>query len=62
MAIDLKDRLKLSDFKDKVIFWDIDGTICPLRFNGKSGITYEDGKMAPHFEEFTNKSRESPRL
>ena len=26
--------LKKDDFKDKTIFWDIDGTLAPYRFNG----------------------------
>lgn len=25
--------LKKDDFKDKTIFWDIDGTLAPYRFN-----------------------------
>ena len=38
MEIDFKDRLTKNDTKDKYIFWDIDGTLAPYRFNGHVGV------------------------
>lgn len=32
--INYKDRIKRGDLDGKVIFWDIDGTLAPYRFNG----------------------------
>lgn len=34
MELVTKNYLKAEDFKDKVVIWDLDGTIAPYRFNG----------------------------
>lgn len=34
MDFDLKSSLTFADFEGKTVFWDIDGTLAPYRFNG----------------------------
>lgn len=34
MELITKNALKAEDFKDKVVFWDLDGVLAPYRFNG----------------------------
>lgn len=34
MQLVTKNSLKAEDFKDKVVFWDLDGVLAPYRFNG----------------------------
>ena len=37
MQFNLKSTLSKEDTKDKYIFWDIDGTLAPYRFNNHVG-------------------------
>lgn len=34
MMFDLHDSVSKADLKGKVVFWDMDGTLAPFRFNG----------------------------
>lgn len=37
MIFDLHDSVKKSDLEGKIVFWDLDGTLAPFRFNGHIG-------------------------
>lgn len=47
----MKGFLKAADFKDKVVFWGMDGVIIPYRFNGTIGISDTSYKFTK--EEFS---------
>ena len=52
MKFDLKDYLTPEDTKGKYIFWDLDGTLAPYRFNGH--ISANDGTQNGASIEETN--------
>ena len=37
MTFDLHDSVKKEDLEGKIVFWDLDGTLAPFRFNGHIG-------------------------